>query len=232
MADWSPASSTVAEVQNAFNAARAAENMQLGKSIPMLTLPAQATWNAMDNNARALWLINRERIDRSVTPLHGTETNVIGVAQAYAQYLLANDWFDHTDKQGNDPWDRMNANQAIGACHDFLGVGENLSVGVTSGSSIALPLEQAIYGWMYVDSGSAWGHRHAILWYPYDDNSGPSGAEGFLGVGRASGGPYQGPFDNSWPYAEIIVMNVFDPCATWHYVVLSPKAFIPVNLNP
>jgi hypothetical protein len=70
---------------------------------------------------------------------------------------------------------------------------------------------------MYDDAGSGWGHRHAILWYPYNDNSGPSGQEGFLGIGRANGGPYQGPFSQPWNFAELIVMNVFDPCATWQY---------------
>jgi hypothetical protein len=72
--------------------------------------------------------------------------------------------------------------------------------------------------WMYEDgSCCGWGHRHAILWYPYDDNSGPAGREGFLGIGRAHGGPYQGPFSQPWAFAEIIVMNVFDPCASWSY---------------
>ena len=70
---------------------------------------------------------------------------------------------------------------------------------------------------MYYDSGSSWVHRHTILWYPYNDNSGPAGKEGFLGIGRAGGGPYQGSFSEVWNYAEMIVMNVFDPCATWDY---------------
>jgi hypothetical protein len=46
-------------------------------------------------------------------------------------------------------------------------------------------------------------------------------------MGRASGGPYQGPFSQSWPYATIVVMNVFDPCATWQTPVLSPRAYLP-----
>jgi hypothetical protein len=80
-----------------------------------------------------------------------------------------------------------------------------------------MPLERSIYAWMYDDSGSSWGHRHTILWYPYNDNSGPLNEEGFLGIGQANGGPYQGPFSSSWNYAEIIVMNVFDPCSAWNY---------------
>jgi hypothetical protein len=122
------------------------------------------------------------------------------------------------------PWQRLDANAAIGACHDDLSVSENLAVFVTSGSSIPMPVERSIYMWMYEDAGSHWGHRHAILWYPYNDNSGTSGMEGFLGIGRAYGGPYQGPFSQPWNFAELIVMNVFDPCEDWFYGVVSPEA--------
>lgn len=215
---WSPsgAFSGVADIQTAFNNARAVENTQLGTFIPMLTLPSQAEWDAKSNGEKALWLINRERVDRSVHPLHGLETNVTSVAQDYAEYLIDNNAFGH-DADGRDPWERLNDNPAIGACHDFLSVAENLAVFVTSGTSIPLPVERAVYMWMYEGTSSSWGHRHAILWYPYNDNSGPAGQEGFLGIGREGGGPYQGPFLEVWNYAEMIVMNVFDPCLTWVY---------------
>lgn len=217
---WSAGTAGVADIQAAFNTARAAENRQLGTSIPMLTLPGQTTWSAMSDSDKALWLINRERIDRGVTPLHGLENNVGGVAQYYADYLLDNNTWGHT-ADGRDPWRRLSDNPTIGACQDFLSVAENLAVFVTSGSSIALPIERSIYMWMYDDGDCCnWGHRHAILWYPYNDNSGPSGREGFLGIGRANGGPYRGSFSQSWPFAEIIVMNVFDPCASWVYADL------------
>jgi uncharacterized protein YkwD len=210
--EWSAGTSGVTDIQTAFNNARTVENAQLGTSIPMLTLPSQAEWNAKSDGEKALWLINRERIDRGVHPLHGLEANVTSVAQYYAEYLIDHNAFGHYE-DGRSPWERLNDNPAIGACHDFLSVAENLFVFWTSGTSIPLPVEQAIYYWMYKDSGSGWGHRHAILWYPYTDNSGPVGSEGFLGLGRDNG-PHQG-----WNYAELIVMNVFDPCATWDYGV-------------
>jgi len=81
---------------------------------------------------------------------------------------------------------------------------------------------------MYDDSSSGWEHRHTVLWFPYNDNSGTPGMEGFLGIGRANGGPYQGPFSNPWNYAEIVVMNVFDPCSTWDYGSL-PET--PASIN-
>lgn len=182
----------------------------------MLALPSQAAWDALSNGEKALWLINAERADRGVMPLHGVESNVTSVAEYYADYLLVNDVFSH-DADGDSPWERLNTNPAIASCHDFLSVAENLAVFATSGTSIPLPVEQAVYLWMYEDKDSGWGHRHAILWYPYNDNSEPVGREGFLGIGRASGGPYQGPFSSEWKFAEIIVMNMFDPCATWDY---------------
>jgi uncharacterized protein YkwD len=226
---WNAGTSSVLDIQAAFNNARTQENAQLGLHLPMLTLPVQLAWDALSNSEKALWLINAERIDRSVMPLHGVESNVTSVAEYYAQYLLDNDVFSH-DADGLSPWDRLNTNPAINECHDFLSVSENLAVFVTSGTSIPLPVERSVYMWMYVDDGSGWGHRHAILWYPYNDNSGPTGAEGFLGIGRASGGPYQGPFTAPWNFAEIIVMNVFDPCATWDYgaPVITSRILLPL----
>ena len=208
---WSCNSAGVADIECAFNAARNTENTQLGTSIPMLSLPDQGAWDAMSDGEKALWLINRERIDRGITPLHGLETNVTAVAQTYAQYLMDHNAFFGHNADGRTPWERLEDNLSIGACFDFLSVAENLALFSTSGVSISFPVERSIYLWMYADAPSSWGHRHAILWYPYNDNSGPMGKEGFLGIGRASG-PHSG-----WNFAEIIVMNVFDPCSVWNY---------------
>ena len=203
---WPYSSETsVADIQSRFNTARSNENTQLGGSIHMLALPSQSEWNVMSYGERASWLINRERVDRGIAPLHGVEENVTQVAQDYARFLLENDAFAH-DADGRNPWERLNSNPAIAACHDFLNVAENLAV---LWGGWTLPVERSVYMWMYDDSGSGWGHRHAILWFPYNDNSGPSGTEGFLGIGMASG-QHQG-----WPNSDIIVMNVFDPCAAW-----------------
>lgn len=197
--------STVADIQRVFNTARSSDSTV---SVQII-MPSQTEWNAKSDGEKALWLINKERVDRGIAPLHGVETNVTGVAQTYAQYLLDHNAFSH-DADGRTPWERLNANPAIGACHDFLNVAENLAV---LWGGWTLPIERSVYMWMYDDSSSSWGHRHAILWYPYNDNSGPVGQEGFLGIGRVTG-THQG-YSNS----DIVVMNVFDPCATWIYSV-------------
>ncbi len=215
--------STVTDIQTRFNAARSNENTELGTSIPMLTMPDQVTWDGMSDGEKVLWLINRERVDRGIDPLHGLETNVGAIAQAYAQLLLDTNTTGHCQPSGNcdvdNPWNRLEANTTISACHDFLNVAENLAY---LWGGWTLPIERAVYMWMYEDSGSAWGHRHAILWYPYDDNSGPTGQEGFLGVGHVSG-THQG-----WSDSDIIVMNVFDPCTTWVY---GPTNHPPTDIN-
>jgi len=210
---WSCGFSGVTDIQCAFNSARTTENNQLGISLPMLNLPTQEEWDSMDNGEKALWLINQERVDRGVYPQQGTEFNVWNVAQTYGNYLLDNDLWGHY-ADGRSPWERLEDNPAIGACYDFLPVAENLAVFVSTGA-IQVPVERSVYMWIYEDSIAAWGHRKTVLWYPYNDDNGLNEVEGFLGIGRASGGPYQGPFSNPWPFAEIIVMNVFDPCSTW-----------------
>lgn len=215
--EWSAGKTGVSDIQSAFNNARQQENSLLGTSIPMMTLPLQSQWDSMTDGEKMFWLVNKERIDRGVAPLHGLEENVTSVAQYYAGYLIDNDAWGHYE-DGRSPWERLESNPAIGDCSDFLNVAENLAVFMTSGSYIPLPIEQSVYNWMYEDGlCCSWGHRHAILWYPYNDNGGTQGMEGFLGVGRASG-TYDG-----WNFAEMIVMNVFDPCSTWDYGTTQPE---------
>jgi len=201
--------SGVTSIECAFNNAREIENTQLGTSLPDITLPSQGEWDTMSDGEKVLWLINRERSDRGIDPLDNIETNVTEVAQTYADYLLEHNCTGHTC-DGRTPYERLEDKPAITSCHDELPVVENLTYIMSTQDNITIPVGRAVYWWMYADAGSAWSHRHTILYYPYNDNSCLSGEEGFLGVGRASGGPYQG-FD----YAEIIVMNVFDPCSTW-----------------
>jgi uncharacterized protein YkwD len=210
------AENSVADIQNRFNAARVNENAQLGTSIPMMSLPSQSVWNNKSDGEKALWLINRERVDRGVAPLHGIEANVTSVAQTYAQYLMDHDVFSH-DADGRTPFQRLLANPAINACRDSF-MAENLA---GFWGNWTLPVERAVYLWMYADSGSSWGHRHILLWYPFNDNGGPPGKEGFIGIGRATG--TFGTYQNS----NVIVMDAFDPCSAWDYASLN----VPGDFN-
>ncbi len=217
MADipWDAPYRNVADVMQAFNDSRATENGQLHIYLKSMAFPSQSAWDGMNDGQKALWLINEERTARGLAPLDNLEKNVQEVAQAYAQWLLDNNAWGH-EANGKTPWERLDAKAPIAACHDFLGVAENLWVkGTTSTDGIPLVIEQAIYDWMYVDREQGWGHRHAILWTPYNDNSGSAGKEGFLGIGHA-----QGKYTVKGlllANTDMVVMNVFDPCATWQY---------------
>lgn len=213
---WSAGTTGLDDVIAAFNNARAAENKSM---LPLLRSPGQAAWDAMSTRERALWLINQERSARGLAPFHGLEDNANQVAQAFAQWLLDNDKSWHTD-DGKTPWVRLHANPAIGACHDTLNIAENLAFrGTTSADGVPLPLEQAVYDWLYADAGSEWGHRHALLWTPLTENSGPGDREGFIGIGHVRGGhtiqTKRGPA--YMPYTDVMVLNIFDPCSSWSY---------------
>ena len=89
---------------------------------------------------------------------------VTGVADDFAHWLLDNDGWGHEQDVDGDgalesPWDRMHddvgiAPAGITACHDFLGIGENLAVYVSSNPEHP-PTEnvaRSIYDWLYADA--------------------------------------------------------------------------------
>ncbi len=217
---WTPEdfdSISVIEIESAFNRARAEESAQLGLKLPYLEMPSQKLWERLQPEEQALFLINDERQARGVPPLEELSPAVSSVADRYAEWLLSRNRWGHVqdwngDSIDEDSWDRLHAVPEIGDCHDFLGIAENLSVFVSSGPTPDEVIARSIYDWTYDDSGSDWGHRHALLWDSFTDNSGRRGAEGSMGIGVAFGGPYRGPFQRWWPTAAIIVWNVYDPC--------------------
>ena len=206
----------VANIRAAFNHGRIEENFQSGTDIPLITrMPAQSAWEAMSDNAKALWLINSEREARGLHPLHGTERNVTGVAQDFANWMLANDKWGH-NSDGKGPPGRLEQNPKIASCHNNFLLMENLYAFGTTTGCVKSPIARAIYNWMYNDSGKGWGHRHLLLYHSFFENSGPGDREGLMGIGRALGGPYT-INNTSYPYAEVIVLNMFDPCKKWRY---------------
>src|SRR5688572_19084889 len=120
-------SSGVSSIQSAFNNARTHENQQLTTSLPQLTFPAN--WISMSVQQRATWIINKERVDRGLKAFTGTDTNVVSIAQYYANYLLKNDKFGHNE-DGLTPSTRLNKSATIAACHEFTYSSENLFVTV------------------------------------------------------------------------------------------------------
>lgn len=120
--------------------------------------------------------------------------------------------------------------QNQGACHEFISRTENLATFTAYSSapldhtSIPLPVERAIYAFIYDDSSSAWGHREAALLqdeslgnptagWGFNNNHASAAHEGYLGVHLIGSSSYQpfGPPPLPYSYGVVIVMNIFDP---------------------
>ncbi len=228
---------SVADVQNAFNNARRQEELQLGlaaNTLGQLVLPAQGDWDGLSSDERALLLINAERNARANVaanvlglPLERVESNVDTIAQTYAQLLLDTDTFSHVED--GTPFARLDRvfgqPASPNACREFMSRAENIAAFVTSGDSIPMAVERAIYGWLYVDAGASWGHREAVLLQDrslnnppvppnmslgYKNNVAGEENEGYLGIGVAAGSDYT-LNGQSWNYGVVVVMNIVDP---------------------
>ncbi|QLQ30760.1 MAG: cadherin-like domain-containing protein [Candidatus Thiothrix singaporensis] len=233
---WSAGYAGVNDITAAFNNARRGEEAQLGlaaNTLGSLMLPDQSTWNGMSDDAKALYLINSERAARANMqagviglPLAGIESHIDTVAKNYAQLLHDTDTTGHCQPSGDcnidSPFIRI-ANSVGSTCKEFITRGENLYYAAASNSSygsasIQLPVEYAIYTWIYADAGSSWGHREAVLLQNtalpdnvggFNNNYGSTSNEGFLGFQRLGSSNYA-PFPG-YGYGVVVVMNVFDP---------------------
>ncbi len=240
---WSSNFTGVSAIMAAYNNARRQEEIQLGlpvNKLGNLVLPAQATWDSMSDDAKALFIINAERKARAGMmvgviglPLAGVESHVDNVSKGYAQLLHDTDKTGHYQPSGDpntdNPQKRLNA--GVGStCMEFMTRSENLAYFSASSttpigaSSIPSPLERAIYAWIYDDASSTWGHREAALLqdtplsqpsqaWGYKNNNGSSAHEGFLGfhvIGSTDYTPFGTP-TYPYSYGVAVVMNVIDP---------------------
>ncbi|GAB4038164.1 hypothetical protein GCM10028809_55590 [Spirosoma gilvum] len=234
----------------AFNKGRRAEETQLGlatNSLGNLTLPS--SYATLSDNQRALYLINAERAARAGInygsgavlgkPLEGVETALDNTAQAHADYLYNNNLFTHTGSGGTTPSQRIEATyptnclQRNGAGQYTMSRSENIYF--ACGGSATYAVEQAIFNWLYRDSGASWGHREATLIQNVDangntgyiDDRGATGNEGFLGMGVTTGSSYTACGSNP---VRLVVLNIADPSsdATCSFAVEANP--LPVSL--
>jgi hypothetical protein len=220
-------------IQNAFNAARRAEEMQMSLTANVLgnlTLPTDFIAQSSDN--QALILLNAERACRGGVNygdgackgwiFEGVETTVDGLAQTYANLMYSSNCWGHTCG-GTTPFTRIQT--GVGStCIEFVNRAENIAVYATSGSTNTLPAVQAVYDWIYQDASSSWGHREACFLQDksldgnvtngFSDNHGAMGAEGFMGIGLSGGNAYSAPFGTAYNRADIVVFDFFDPVAS------------------
>ncbi len=205
---WSSSGDSVKDIEDAFNYARAKDST-ISK---LLVMPSQSVWDSMDNQEKALYLLNKERYDRGIKPFEGIDQNVIDVAQAYAELLYTKGKFGHNED--GSPWERLDKVDLIKNNKDFFKYAENLYTSASTGEYTKNPIAKAIYAWIYDDAGSAWGHRKFALANGLNDNSGDVGAEGLIGFGIKTGDEYA--YYEGWK-STIVVMNAFDPSNSWNH---------------
>lgn len=228
-----------ADVVAAFNNGRRKEESQLGlaaNSLGNVSLPGN--WDSLSAEDKGLHLVNSERTVRAGAqagviglPLAGIEGNIQQLAQDYTNYLVSTDQWTHNPTGGQfggtDPFSRLDQHSAIGTgsgangCHEFLPYAENLSI-FFSTDAVALPVERAIYNWIYADQQSSSVHRQAIFVQDealngqtgYENNYGATNSEGFMGLaiaGRTDGS--FDPFNTGFANQTMVTMLVFDPVA-------------------
>lgn len=208
---WSGGSSTVKEIEDAFNRARAKDSTISHK----LSLPSQDKWDSMSIQERGLYILNNERYYRGLKPFEGISLKVANVAKDYAELLYAKGKFGH--REDGSPWDRLNRDPQIASKHDFFKYGENLYTHGSSSNYLQNPIAHAIYNFIYNDNHStngSYGHRKFCLAKGLKDNSGEKGVEGLVGFGIEQG-PHYALFPNM--YSTVIVMNAFDPSSEWDH---------------
>ncbi len=247
----------VIDIAAAYNHARRQEEIQLGLStnqLGNLDLPTQSIWGMMTDDAKALLILNEERQDRAGMqagviglPLAGIESHMDTISKNYGDLLHDTNKTNHYQPSGNSninsPFKRIEQDADIGTatgCHEFIARSENLAYFATQGNTnIPIPLERAIYGFIYDDAGSAWGHREAALLqdetlaqagsgWGFSNNYGNSNHEGFLGIAVRSSTDYK-PFPSfASDYATVVVMNFFDPIQNFSDSIIINDEISPI----
>ena len=247
---------SVEAIEAAFTNARRQEEIQHNvttNALGALNLPAQSIWDVMTAAERALMITNAERTARDGVnypghgtvlglPLEGVESHLNKMAEDYAEYMAANNFWAHNVPvsisaptfAGTGSFTRISTHPIIGVgagtaganCHQFLPFAENLHISASSVMNLPTPkilIENALYGWLYDDASSAWGHRVAMLLQDqtlgggsgFNNDRGSAASEGFMGIGFAGRGDGSYSFFNgtTFPSQFSVVWVVMDPSA-------------------
>ena len=225
--------STVVDTQAAFNNGRRQEEIQLDlapNALGNLVMPPQGVWDAKSPDEKALFLLNAERAARGgqVPGVLGLgfqdwQPDVKRIAESWATYLLTENRFGHVFSDTTSPFDRIADDPVLGPCSDYLSRAENIAgFWNLGGTSNPLPVERAIYNWIYDDASSGWGHREAALLQDKDlywvdaiegfkNDVDGAGSEGFIGVAVIDSTVWD-PFGFSGvTMGTIVVLNIIDP---------------------
>ncbi|HXW57841.1 MAG TPA: CAP domain-containing protein [Solirubrobacteraceae bacterium] len=179
-----------AEIQSTFTASRAAE----GCATP-LVLPAG--YDSMTPQQQMLTLFNLEREARGETALKLDPTIMSQVAQSHSQEMATYNYFSHAspiNQKGLQTFTSGVIREMVNPVFSKYFFGENLAAGYSTAA-------QAVWGYMYDDAESNWGHRGAIL----------QGEFNWVGIGIVLGGG--GEYNNYWTDDFAHITGAYTPPA-------------------
>lgn len=138
-------------IEENFTKARAAE----GCNTP-LTLPPG--FDGLSPQVQMLTIFNLEREARGLADLTLDSTLMSQVALNHSQEMATYGYFAHPSpiNQGENVSKRQTVNPILAQPFPSLCCAENISAGQATAAS-------AVFGFMYEDAASGWGHRHNIL---------------------------------------------------------------------
>ncbi len=225
---WKLASPYVGAIEIGFNIARANDPTVT----TLMVLPTQEIWDAMNDQEKVLYLLNRERYDRGIKPFEGYHSDVDGVAQNYAQYLLNLGSNTMSHNEDDTPIQRLQRVTNIQNNQDTdLAFPENIYTVNVYGDYVQDYVVKSVYEWMYYDRWSDTAHRKLCLANNLTDNSGVHGQEGLIGIGVSNGTDYYEGDARDTVYSTLVVMNAFDPSENWSHSETKTVSLTP-QLNP
>ena len=138
--------------------------------------------------------------------------------------------FGHYEDE--NPWDRLDRDSDIANNRDFFTYAENLYAHGSSVTYAKTPIAQVIYGFIYNDNvatSGSYGHGKFCLATGLNDNSGEIAEEGLVGFAITKGDAYT---LFSGMFSTIVVMNAFDPSATWDHATTLKVPFCTLSTTP
>jgi uncharacterized protein YkwD len=159
-----------------FNNARQQEGCTVSLSID------PTAYDAATPQMQALMVVNAERQDRGLPVLQLDTTLMSQIDLNHSGEMAQYNYQAHPSPinqpgGNNSPFARLTVNPAIDGHWD--GLAENIAWGYSTPAA-------AIYGFMYQDANSNWGHRQNILGY----SNGTPGHSTWIGIGIATGGTF------------------------------------------
>jgi len=154
--------STTANIVAAFTSARRQEKCATPLSLD------DTTFQAASQQQQMFILINAERVDRGLPALQMDTTLLSQIAFNHSKELIDYNYFGHASPLHNGLFDKANASV------DTLLTNRALAENIFGGG---IPPAAMVYGYMYKDAGSSWGHRRNIL----------SATATWVGIGFVSG---------------------------------------------